>query len=241
MIFLIFGTLLIVAYTLPPFVDQTSLFDKKDGVITLHEGNIKEFLDHSPLPVMVMFYASWCGHCIAFSNTYKKLQKEVENWDIYVAAINCANYQNNKICDNYFSISSYPTIYIFECLQSVEDKKRVDYKTLSSSMNLHSMRKATAGYLAKQDKCRPIIHNSKEFTLQFWEKFKEGLTTFDRLVIIIDDKLDSDFIDSVFAQPNLDKHGPQNLQQNLDNVSRPQTIGTHLSIWHIRVKGDPLR
>ncbi len=35
---------------------------------------------HSTAAVVVEFYASWCGHCVAFSPVYKSLARDIKGW-----------------------------------------------------------------------------------------------------------------------------------------------------------------
>ncbi|XP_069497555.1 sulfhydryl oxidase 1 [Ambystoma mexicanum] len=75
-------------------------------------------LDAASAPVTLMnsssawlteFYASWCGHCIEFSSTWKQLARETQDWRpcIYLAALDCADYPT--MC-NQFNVRGYPTL-----------------------------------------------------------------------------------------------------------------------------------
>ncbi|XP_074655304.1 sulfhydryl oxidase 2-like [Tubulanus polymorphus] len=107
-----FGLVLLISCLIGPVI-SSGLYSLKDGVIVLHDQNIGKELNGSAA-TLVEFYSSWCGHCIRFAPTYKKLAKDVEGWLNYVkiAAIDCASPTNTKICRNY-DIEGYPTLKIF--------------------------------------------------------------------------------------------------------------------------------
>ncbi|GLD69368.1 sulfhydryl oxidase 1-like protein [Lates japonicus] len=73
--------------------------------------NVESVLVNSSAAIVVEFYASWCGHCIAFSPIYKSLARDMKEWKpaVDLAAIDCAAAENRVVCTDY-SIKGYPTL-----------------------------------------------------------------------------------------------------------------------------------
>ncbi|RWS01488.1 sulfhydryl oxidase 1-like isoform X2, partial [Dinothrombium tinctorium] len=93
-----------------------SLFTANDvNVVELSKRDFERSVHQSEYASVVLFYLSWCGHCINFAPVYKKFALEVVAWRpvLRVAAINCADTENNAICNEY-GVLSYPKIKFFE-------------------------------------------------------------------------------------------------------------------------------
>ncbi|MEQ2271314.1 hypothetical protein XENORESO_002504, partial [Xenotaenia resolanae] len=94
-----------------PPAAEAGLYTASDQVVLLSEQNVGSVLVNSSVAMVVEFYASWCGHCMVFSPTYKKLARDTQEWKpaVNIAAIDCAAEDNKQICRDY-EITGYPTI-----------------------------------------------------------------------------------------------------------------------------------
>ncbi|XP_067369850.1 sulfhydryl oxidase 1 [Channa argus] len=104
-----------------PLAAEAVLYTASDQIILLTPENVDSVLVNSSAAVVVEFYASWCGHCIAFSPVYKKLARNIKEWKpaVDLAAIDCAAEANRKVCMSY-SIRGYPTIKFFPAYSKPE-------------------------------------------------------------------------------------------------------------------------
>ncbi|XP_057697466.1 sulfhydryl oxidase 1 [Corythoichthys intestinalis] len=95
-------------------VAEAGLYTTSDQIVAISLDNYKSVLVNSSSAIVVEFYASWCGHCIAFSPVYKRLARDIKEWKpaVDLAAIDCADENNRKVCSN-FSITGYPTLKFF--------------------------------------------------------------------------------------------------------------------------------
>lgn len=77
--------------------------------MTVNEGNHAELLLRSEtLPVFILLFSPYCGHCKAIHPTWEKLMEEHdEDPDIVVAEIDCVD--NRNICLNVHKANGYPT------------------------------------------------------------------------------------------------------------------------------------
>ena len=55
-----------------------SLYSDKDDVFILDHTNFKKNVIGSDTAWFVEFYSSWCGHCVRFAPTWKKLAADVK-------------------------------------------------------------------------------------------------------------------------------------------------------------------
>ncbi|XP_059196889.1 sulfhydryl oxidase 1 [Centropristis striata] len=97
-----------------PPAAEAQLYSATDQVITLNRENVQSVLINTSAAILTEFYASWCGHCIAFSPVYKSLARDIKEWKpaVDLAAIDCAAEQNRKVCTD-FGIRAYPTLKFF--------------------------------------------------------------------------------------------------------------------------------
>ncbi|XP_029905071.1 sulfhydryl oxidase 1 [Myripristis murdjan] len=93
---------------------EAGLYTASDQIQVLTLENVDSVLVNSTAAIVVEFYASWCGHCIAFSPVYKSLARDIKEWKpaVDLAAIDCAVEENRKVCTG-FGIRGYPTIKFF--------------------------------------------------------------------------------------------------------------------------------
>nr|XP_006635303.1 PREDICTED: sulfhydryl oxidase 1 [Lepisosteus oculatus] len=106
----LFTSLLLLSVTA-----KAGLYTPTDQIVLLSPDNIDSVIFNSSRSLLVEFYASWCGHCIAFSPTWKGLARDIKEWKpaVDLAAMDCAERRNRETCYNY-NIQGYPTIKFFQ-------------------------------------------------------------------------------------------------------------------------------
>ena len=75
----------------------------------LDEGNFKEFIA-SDKPVLVDFWAVWCGPCKALAPTIEAVAEEFEG----KALVAKVNIDDNMALAEEFEVSSIPTLIVFK-------------------------------------------------------------------------------------------------------------------------------
>ncbi|XP_048832674.1 sulfhydryl oxidase 1 [Brienomyrus brachyistius] len=93
---------------------ETGLYSQSDQIVLLNPNNVDSVLFNSSAALVVEFYASWCGHCVAFSPVWKNLAMDTKEWKpaVDLVAIDCAAEENRKTCIH-FGIRGYPTVKFF--------------------------------------------------------------------------------------------------------------------------------
>ncbi|XP_071201602.1 sulfhydryl oxidase 1-like isoform X2 [Salvelinus alpinus] len=116
------STILFVCF-LFPFTTEAGLYTASDQVVVLTPDNVDSVLVNSTAALVVEFYASWCGHCIAFSPVWKSLASDIKEWKpaVDLAAIDCANQDNGPICSR-FGVRGYPTLKFFHAYSKPDSK-----------------------------------------------------------------------------------------------------------------------
>lgn len=61
-----------------PAVVEAGLYTATDQIVLVTPENAESVLINSTAAIVVEFYASWCGHCIAFSPLYKALARDIK-------------------------------------------------------------------------------------------------------------------------------------------------------------------
>jgi len=61
-----------------PLITDAGLYTASDQVIILSPENVYSVVYNSSAARLVMFYATWCGHCVAFSPTWKSLARDIK-------------------------------------------------------------------------------------------------------------------------------------------------------------------
>ncbi|XP_027790680.2 sulfhydryl oxidase 1 [Marmota flaviventris] len=93
----------------------SALYSSSDPLTLLQADTVRGAVLNSRSAWVVEFFASWCGHCIAFAPTWKALANDVKDWRpaLNLAALDCADESNTAICRD-FSISGFPTVRFFK-------------------------------------------------------------------------------------------------------------------------------
>lgn len=88
------------------------LYPADSPVFSLSSSALAYAVQGSSSPVLIEFYAEWCGHCQHYASTYVKvaeaMKREVPS--VLVAAINCATHTSD--CSAH-GVHSYPTLKLF--------------------------------------------------------------------------------------------------------------------------------
>ena len=92
-------------------------------ILELTDENFDKYLNNTDKPVLVDFYATWCGHCRVQMAILESLAKEID--DAVVAKLDVDN--NRKKAAQYF-ISGIPAILLFKNGKLVAQKAGVHQK-----------------------------------------------------------------------------------------------------------------
>uniref|UniRef100_A0A8C3YLI6 Sulfhydryl oxidase n=1 Tax=Catagonus wagneri TaxID=51154 RepID=A0A8C3YLI6_9CETA len=94
---------------------RSALYTSSDPLTLLQADTVRGAVLGSRSAWAVEFFASWCGHCIAFAPTWKALANDVKDWRpaLNLAALDCAEETNNAVCRE-FDIPGFPTVRFFK-------------------------------------------------------------------------------------------------------------------------------
>ena len=107
----------------------------QNNVIELAESNFDEVLVNSDLPVIVDFWAPWCGPCKMMAPTFKSVALDYPIKAIF-AKVNTENEQN---LGAKFGIRSIPTIVVF--------KNGVEVQRVSGALDENSLKQLVNSHL----------------------------------------------------------------------------------------------
>jgi thioredoxin len=80
----------------------------KMSTITITENNFQEEVAQSEIPVVLDFWASWCGPCLMMGPVFEELSEEYEE-EVKFGRVDT---QAEKEIADYFKIRSIPTLSI---------------------------------------------------------------------------------------------------------------------------------
>jgi len=94
-----------------------------DKIIVLNEGDFKQFIGESKIPVMVDYWADWCGPCKMIAPVVEEVAKEFEG-KVQFAKLNVDENQNVAAS---LKVISIPTLILFKDGNELE--RSIGYKT----------------------------------------------------------------------------------------------------------------
>ena len=89
-----------------------------DSTTTLTAGTFDEVVNTSEKPILVDFWAEWCGPCKAIAPSLEELSEEMSN-KLKVVKINV---DENPSTSQAYSIRSIPALMIFKDGQKISEK-----------------------------------------------------------------------------------------------------------------------
>jgi thioredoxin 1 len=105
-----------------------------DKIIVLKEDNFKQFVDESQIPVLVDFWADWCGPCKMIAPVVEEVAEEYEG-KVQVAKLDVD--ENQDVAAS-LKVISIPTLILFK--EGNELERSIGYKTkdeLNRIINKH--------------------------------------------------------------------------------------------------------
>jgi len=75
------------------------------------KGGGKSYTDYASKPILMLFHAGWCGHCVEFMPTFRKLEKEFINSE-KLNTVKISD-KNSKLIETY-QIGGFPTIKLYD-------------------------------------------------------------------------------------------------------------------------------
>jgi thioredoxin 1 len=87
-----------------------------ENIHTITDSNFDSLVTKSPTPVLVDFWAEWCGPCRRLTPTVEALAKELSG----KVTIGKMNVDENPVIPSKFSIQGIPTLMLFKGGQLVE-------------------------------------------------------------------------------------------------------------------------
>merc|ERR1719242_2353400 len=82
-----------------------------DFIVTITNDNCQEIIYGNNQPLVVEFYAPWCGHCKQLAPEFAKAATHLKGMVIF-GAVNCDEDANRPLCGQ-FQVQGFPTIKVF--------------------------------------------------------------------------------------------------------------------------------
>ncbi|PVU89755.1 hypothetical protein BB559_002652 [Furculomyces boomerangus] len=112
-----------------------SFYEHSANVKELDRQNFDDFVQKSIYPVIVEFYAPWCGYCKQFTPEYLKAASRAKSFAKF-GAVNCDEGTNKKLCLRY-KVGGFPTVKgFFKKRNSNGDKRAIDFKGNRNAIGL---------------------------------------------------------------------------------------------------------
>jgi thioredoxin 1 len=80
------------------------------SIIDLNESNFDQTISESPIPILVDFFASWCGPCRGIAPVLDEIAKE-QGENVKIARVDV---DNSLALSNRFGIRNVPTLLFFQ-------------------------------------------------------------------------------------------------------------------------------
>ncbi|KAL3063553.1 hypothetical protein OYC64_003174 [Pagothenia borchgrevinki] len=136
------------------------LYTEEDPLVILSGGSFSPSVTNSSSAWFIQFYSSWCGHCIQYSETWKNLARDVQDWQqaVRVGVLDCAQEENFEVCKE-FNIKFYPTFKYFRA-HSPETERGTPYR--GADREIQSVRQVMVNILQNHtqqdwpDRCPPL-------------------------------------------------------------------------------------
>lgn len=93
---------------------KNSLLQNK--IINANASNIDKIINHSDIPVIVDFWAPWCGPCKQFTPVFSEISKEFSLKALFVKV----DTQEEQFLGSRFKIRSIPTLAVFKNAKEIE-------------------------------------------------------------------------------------------------------------------------
>jgi len=103
-----------------------------DVIVSTEKSFQKDVLD-SPLPVMVKFYAPWCGHCKSLAPAWEQAATNLKGI-LPVVKVDCTVEQG--VCSRY-DVKGYPTLKVFKNKKAIDYNAGRDAKSIVSFATSH--------------------------------------------------------------------------------------------------------
>ena len=95
-------------------------------VIALNQAGFKRFVEKSELPIVVDFWAPWCGPCKMMAPNFEKVAKAMEGEAVFVKI----NTEQEQALAGQYNIRSIPTLAVFK--KGVESTRQAGAMDASS-------------------------------------------------------------------------------------------------------------
>ena len=83
---------------------------KQEYPIVITDANVREVLDHSPLPVLLEFSSPYCLYCQRFQPTLEKLAREVSDR----VRVGITDIETNRMTAARYGVRATPTLLIVD-------------------------------------------------------------------------------------------------------------------------------